>query len=215
MRITAAGPDFRQAIGGDLKLLEGVHTGAMRDLVDGFKEELRQDIEAAGLGPRLAKTWRGRVYPGGGESLSPGGYVWSKAPKIVGAFAHGASIVPLDGRRYLALPTENVPRKGRGRAMTPKEVEVAFAQPLVVRRGRRGALLGFIKAIAAKNKRGFRKATPGRASQGRAAKLVLMFTFVRGVTLRKRLDPDAAFGRWAGRFDALAQSRWDASGLGR
>lgn len=207
-------PDLSAAVAADAKLLEEVHTGAMRDLVAGFTGDLRGQVLTAGFGQRLANTWRGQAFPRSGASLEPAGYVTSRAPKIVGAFATGATIVPVNGQRYLAIPTKNVPLKGRGKRMTPLDVEVAFDQDLIVRPGRRGQLLAFVNVIAAKNKRGFRKATRGRLAQGRQVKLVLMFTLVRSVRLEKRLDPDGAFERWAGRFDQLVQARWDASGLG-
>jgi len=215
MRVTQSPPDLKGALSADFKAIEGIHTDAMRDLVTGFVGELRDDVEGAGLGRRLANTWRGKVFPGGGSSFTPAGFVWSKAAKIVGAFATGATILPTDGRRYLAIPTNNVPLKARGRRMTPVEVEATFNQDLIVRMGRGGRKLAFVNVIAAKNKRGFRAATKGRLAQGRQVKLVLMFILVPAVRIPKRIDPDATFQRWAGRYDALVQSRWDASSLGK
>ena len=167
------------------------------------------------MGRRLANTWRGQVFPKSGNSLEPAGYVSTKAGTIIGAFAEGATILPTDGRRYLAIPTNNVPLKARGRRMTPLDVEVSFDQDLIIRKGRNGRKLAFVNVIQAKNKRGWRQGTRRRLAQGRAVKLVLMFTLVPFVRLPKKLDPDAAFLRWAARYDGLVQAHWERSALAR
>lgn len=210
MGFSLGSPDVKAALDADHKALARIHTGAMQDTVTGLVGELRDQVEAAGLGARLANTWRGQTFPKAGDSLDPAGFVWSKAAKIIGAFADGATILPTGGRRYLAIPTDNVPLKGRGRTMTPLEVEVAFNQDLIIRNGRRGHKLAFVNVIAAKNRRGFRAPTKGRLAQGRTAKLVLMFILTPSVVLAKRLDPDAAAERWAAKYDGLVQARFDA-----
>ena len=151
------------------------------------KLALRDDIRRAGLGDRLANTWRSRTYPAGGKaSLSPAGFVYSKAPLIVTAFSNDTSIVSRNGV-WLAIPTENTPRRGRRRA-TPFEVEVIFNQDLIVFKGRGGQLLAFVDVVKSKNGKKFRRATKTRTGRGRKPELVLMFVFVRQVHLRKRLN---------------------------
>lgn len=209
MRYAAKAPAFREAFAADRQVAERAHTLGMRALTAGLKGELRDVTRAAGLGEKLANAWRGETYPKATNSLEPASYVWTKAAKIIGAFAQGATITPTDGRRYLAIPTEHVPLKGRGRRMTPVEVEAAFNQDLIVRKGKGGRLLAFVDVIPAKNKRGFRPVTKGRVRQGRTSKLVLMFILVRSVQLGKRIDPDAVAERWAGRFDELVQANWE------
>jgi hypothetical protein len=168
-------------------------------------------VVAAGMGQRLANTWRMKVYPEGGRtSLEPSIVVWTKAPKIVDAFSRGATIYPTGGRRYIAIPTDNVPpalrgRRARGqRLMTPEEVEAAFNQDLIIRNGRMGHKLAFVNVVQAKSVRrpGFRRATKGRLAQGREVRLVLMFTFVPQAKLPKKLNPEAHVAEWAGRFRA-------------
>jgi hypothetical protein len=181
---------------------------AMSAVTDGLKQELRNQVTSAGLGTRLANTWRGNTYPKGRPSLDPTSFVWSKAPKIIDAYDRGATIVPLDGRRYLAIPTQNVPSKGRGRRMTPLDVETSFNQDLIIRKGKNGHLLAFINAVAAQSARGWRRATPGRLAKGRDVKLVLMFVLVRQVGVAKRLDIQAAADAWAERVPELIDQAW-------
>jgi hypothetical protein len=124
------------------------------------------------MGARLSRTWQSEVYPKNKNSLSPAGFVYSKAPKIIDAFSRGATIRPVNGAKYLWLPTKNVPRKGRNRKMTPDEVDSLYnAEFVILPSKRRGVLLAFIPVIAARSGRGFRQATKGRLKQGRKAQM--------------------------------------------
>ncbi|WP_242095423.1 DUF6441 family protein [Sphingomonas sp. CROZ-RG-20F-R02-07] len=188
-----------------LKAAEGeiasVVTDAMREGAAGLKDELREQVRGAGLGSRLATTWQGIAYPETGESIEPAGYVYSRAPTIISAYAEGAQIVPINGHRFIAIPTKNVPRASGRRMprMTVFEVETAFNQDLILRPGRRGSLLGFVDAVRAKSVRrpGVRNATKGRLAQGRKRELILMFVFVKAVRVAKVLDVEGAANRWA------------------
>ena len=152
------------------------------------KLKLREDTRAGGLGEKVANAWQQATYPGAaGKSLHPAGFVYSKAPDIVRAFAADTIIVPKIGIA-LAIPTADVPRRGN-KQMTPVDVEALYNQDLILRPGKSpGVTLAFVKVVRAKNGRGFRQATKGRLKQGRAAELILMFVFVRQVHLQKRLN---------------------------
>jgi hypothetical protein len=61
--------------------------------------------------------------------------VWSNAPMLAAAHADGRTIVPKAGK-FLAIPTENVGRKG-GRRRTPADIESEFNQDVIsLRSGR-------------------------------------------------------------------------------
>ena len=188
-------------------------TAGMQDAVDGLKEEYRTQVRAAGLGERLAKTWQGKRYPEKGASLNPAAYVWSKAPEIIDSFSRGAHILPLGGKRFLWIPTDNVPRdrnapRGSTRKASPAEVELQFNQDLFFRRGRNGRVLAFINAVRSKNRKGWRQGTQRRLAQGRDLQPVLMFTLVPTVRLPRRLDIPGPAQRWAARVPALIAARW-------
>ena len=142
------------------------------------------------MGDRLANAWRGETFPRSRPSLDPAAYVYSRAPKLMDVFTRGATIYPTDGRRYLAIPTDNVPNRRGARgavaAMTPLDVEVLFNQDLIIRRGRNGHLLAFVSAVPGSRGRGFKPATRGRLAKGREVRLVLMFTLVRQSVIRRR-----------------------------
>jgi hypothetical protein len=184
-------------------------TRGMKEAADGLKEDYRNQMRATGLNERVVKAgWQARVYPASGRSLDPAGYVYSKAPLIIDSMIAARTITPLNGKKYLAIPTDKVPRRGK-RRMTPEEVENFFNQDLVVRPARnRGHLLGFVNVIAARNSKGFRRATKQRLAQGRNVRLVLMFTFVPQVRTRKRIDFEGTARKWGELVPGLVEGDW-------
>jgi hypothetical protein len=153
---------------------------------------LRSDVRSAGLGDKLANSWR---YKGYQETpLMQTAFIYSSAPKLIQAFSE-TTVIRAVNARYLAIPTENTPRKGRRKA-TPAEVEATFGQKLIFIHGKGRQILAFVDVVAAKSGRGFRKATKQRTKDGRQKQLVLMFVMVPQVTLRKRL-------RWPQIFEDL------------
>ncbi|SFK41656.1 DUF6441 family protein [Caulobacter sp. UNC279MFTsu5.1] len=209
MRMSASA-DFDYATTALEDELAEITTAAMVEGTALLKRDLRENVEAAGLGRRLALTWRSRVYPEGGRSsLDPAGWVWTKAPKLIEVYEDGAMIRPTGGRHYLAIPSKNVPLKGRGRRMTPLDVEVAFNQDLIIRRGREpGTWTAWINAVAARNRRGFKPATRGRLRGGRQSQLVFMFTLKPWVNVRKRLNGRQIAERASNRMPELLTKHW-------
>lgn len=212
MELRVSGPNFADImrdIEGDVATAA---TEAMRG--SGYKTllELRRQVTDNGLGQRLANTWRDRTYPEKRKSMTPTGYIWSNAPDIVESFTRGATIRPHGGAKYLWIPTKNVPRaRGRvsirgknikGGAMSPAEVESMFNTDLQIRKGRAGTLLAFIDVVRSLNMKTFRRATKGRAAQGRTAKPVLMFVLRKTVQLPKLLDLQGPAQLWEERFAA-------------
>jgi hypothetical protein len=152
------------------------------------------------LGDRVANTVRVEIYPKSASvrTHKPAVLVYSKAPKILYAHSAGVTIASHEGI-FLAIPTENVPPR-RGRHATPGEVRAIYGvDQFTLVPGKGGTLLGFVPAMHARSGRGFRRASSIRTGrQSRQAKLVLMFIFVRQITLRPQLN-------WTGVTDNLAQ----------
>jgi len=215
MRIDAEIIGFRDTMADINGFVARSATFAMRETTPETLSELRRQVTDAGMGTRLANTWRGGSYPVGARvSVNPGGYIWSNAPLIIDAFVRGATIRPVNGGNYQWIPTKDTPRSRarvsrrghnmRGGAMSPEEVEARFNTKFQYRKGRNGTVLAFIDVLAGKRRNGsdYRPATKRRVAQGRATKLVLMFVLRRVVHLPKALDLEAPAKRWADRYAA-------------
>ena len=220
--------DLRLAIRGDLRLykeaqLKGLSGGSKAGAIRGeavLKGRLRADVLSAGLGNRVANTWRGKVFPERGESLTPAAIVYSRAAHIKRAFEEGATIRSNSGF-WLAIPSDNVPdslirgTRGRGR-LTPGILEQRLGIKLrfvpVFREGAKGrfGLLVADKVRRRKGKRGgFAKAS-ARALKKGEAESVVMFILVPQVTLRKRLHIADIERQMASEWPDIMQGALDA-----
>ena len=84
MRLQAAiQGDLQALLKDELRGAERAVTAGVRAATTGLKTELRAQVTSAGLGQRLANTWRSRIYPEGQQSLGAAGFVWSKAPNLI------------------------------------------------------------------------------------------------------------------------------------
>ena len=102
----------------ELRDIERAASNGTREAGRGLKTELRRQVASAGLGQRLANSWRDRHYPN--QKLDAASLVYTKAPQIIRAFDEGAVIRSRRGR-FLAIPTENAPRKGTdGKRISPR-----------------------------------------------------------------------------------------------
>lgn len=169
--------DLRQFMANNLASTSQAVAAAVAETAEGVKAELRKQVATAGLGQKLANTWRSKVIPNNG--LNAAAVVYSKAPVIMGAFATGAVIRGKQGR-WLAIPTQDAPKTVLGQRVTPANLERAWGTKLrfVFRRGRASLLVALVRS-------------------GSRTTSVPMFVLVPQVTLRKRLDIDSVRG-WAG-----------------
>ncbi|SEM62777.1 hypothetical protein SAMN05192583_0886 [Sphingomonas gellani] len=226
-------PDWDRIGSGLEDEVAGFLTEAMRDTADEVKDAFRAQVRAAGLGDKLANAVRGVTYPNrnGRHSLEPTGWIYAQpsrdgrgAAAIIESYASGASIVPRAGKRWLAVPTDDVPRKRQGNAMTPDEVEQRFGRRLVfidpadkgfrtpsVRRA--GVAYLVMKGLVVRKATGrWRQATDreraGKTRNPRPLQNVIMFTLVRQVKKPKSVDLSAPAALAEARFDANLSARW-------
>jgi hypothetical protein len=192
-------------------------TRAMRAVTDGLKADLRADVADAGLGQRLANTWRGRTFPESGASIEAAAFVWSKAPNIVDAFDRGVTIRSRHGF-WLAIPTPaagktGLTSTGARKRITPGgwERRTGMRLRFVYRRGRPSLL---VADNARLSKSGLARPNTGRTRSGAVytrlagRSTVVVFILMPQVTLRKRLDIAASASRWAARVPGLIASHW-------
>jgi Family of unknown function (DUF6441) len=101
----------------ELREIERAVATGTREAGRGLRTKLRRQVASAGLGQRLANTWRDKHYLN--QKLDAASLVYAKAPQIIRAFDEGAVVRSRRGR-FLAIPTENAPRKGTdGKQISP------------------------------------------------------------------------------------------------
>lgn len=198
-------PELRLALVGNLEqhltaerreLVKALR-GGTEDVANLGKKRFRQQILTGGLGVRLSKTWRSKVYPRQNvDTLEPAALIWSKAPQIVSAFSSGEAIRSRRGAGFLAIPTEFAPstrrRGARGRRMSMDEFLETFGHDVLTVFEKPGSGGRVFYAVA---KDGFRRSRGKRGGSRRVkakgrikSEPVLMYTLVKQVRLAKRFD---------------------------
>ena len=147
------------------------------------------------------------------QRLDAASLVYTNAPQIIRAFDEGAVIRSRRGR-FLAIPTENAPRKGTdGRRISPSTFpEHRFGPLRFVPRPSGPSLLvvdGLRASFSRKTGelRGFRRGTDRARTRGDGLTTVVMFMLVPQVKLPKRLDVAGAAERWLAQLPALIEQQ--------
>jgi hypothetical protein len=213
MRLAAAIEGrLTKLLAADLAAVERAVTAGLREASEGLKADLRGQITGAGLGERLARTWRSEIYPKGGRSIRAAGLVWSKAPGIVGLYEDGAVIRSRHGL-FLAIPTPAAGRYGDGgKKITPGSWERRTGLILRLIYRRRGPSL-LVADNARLSKRGLASANRGRRGDASFTRLVgrtvvPVFILLPQVRVRKRLDVAGAGRAWESRLPDLILHHW-------
>jgi Family of unknown function (DUF6441) len=195
----------------ELRDLERAVSGGTAEAGRGLKTELRRQVSSAGLGQRLANSWRDKHYPN--QKLDAASLVYTKAPQIIRVFDEGVLIRSRRGR-FLAIPTENAPRKGSdGRRISASTFPEHRFGPLRFVPRPTGPSLLVVDGLRASftrttgELRGFRRATDRARRSGQGLTTVVMFLLVPQVQLRKRLDVARAAERWSAQVPALIEQQ--------
>jgi hypothetical protein len=195
----------------ELRDLEHAVASGTREAGQNLKTELRRQVTSAGLGQRLANSWRDKHSPN--RNLDAASLVYTKAPQIIRVFDEGVLTRSRRGR-FLAIPTENAPRKGSdGRRISPSTFpEHRFGPLRFVPRPNGPSLLVVDRLRASFSRqtgelRGFRRATDRARRSGQGLTTVVMFLLVPQVQLRKRLDVARAAERWSAQVPALIEQQ--------
>jgi hypothetical protein len=116
--------------------------------------------------------------------------------------------------RFLAIPTENAPRKGTdGRRISPSTFPEHRLGPLRFVPRQSGPSLLVADSLRASfsrqtgEMRGFRRATDRARRSGQGLTTVVMFVLVPQVKLRKRLDVARAAEHWSAKLPALIEQQ--------
>jgi hypothetical protein len=209
MKLTAKiGQSLQADLRAELRHLERAVAQSTKDAGRSLRTELRRQV-SAGLGQRLANSWRDRHYPN--QKLDAASLVYTKAPQIIRAFDEGV-VIRSRRSRFLAIPTENAPRKGiDGGRISPTTFPEHRFGPLRFVPLPSGPSLLVVDGLRASfsrqtgQLRGFRRATDRARRSGQGLTTVVMFLLVPQVKLRKRLDVAGAAQRWSGQLPALIE----------
>ncbi len=186
--------------------------GAVDWVIHTMKDELREMVEGARLGRRLANSVRGRKYPDQGLGRDPAGfiYVQPSAVHIYESFATGATIRSRTGD-YLAIPVPGSPadRKNYGQKrdgrttiedFKARGIELAFVRA----NGSRPAMLVGKSVRLSTLKSGRQRVTAAKLTKsGRLAagtQSIPLFWLVPSAKMPKRLAWDAWFRRASEQF---------------
>jgi hypothetical protein len=213
MRFRGAFPDMKAVTAQAYDDVQHAVTAAMDEVTAGLKQELRDQIEAAGMGSRLAKTWQGKRFPDFKPSINAAAYVWSRAPDIVDAFERGVPIVAKN-RKYLAIPTKDagvLHTTVKGKRLTPAIWETETGVKLrFVPRGNHALLVSdgrYVRQPARYRRRKSFKPAKYPALPGQKRSIVI-FVLVPQVSPGKRLDIEGVGNRWADRVGDLIAANW-------
>jgi Family of unknown function (DUF6441) len=212
MKLTATIiPSVQAGIQAELRDIERAVAAGTRDAGRGLRTELRRQVTSAGLGLRLANSWRDKHYPN--QQLDAASLVYTKAPQIIRAFDDGAVIRSKRGR-FLAIPTENAPRKGTdGRRISPSTFPKHLFGPLRFVPRSNGPSLPVVDGLRASfsrqtgELRSFRRAADRARRSGQGLATVVMFLLVAQVKLTKRLDVARAAEHWSAQLPALIEQQ--------
>jgi hypothetical protein len=208
MDLKAVIGDLRKALAAEAEAGARAVTEAVRAEAEALKLELRSQVTGAGLGGRLANTWRSKLYPEGRESLGSAGVVWTKAPAIIDALERGGVIRGRTG--WLAIPLPAAPRRVLGTRVTPGNLEKAWGIRLrmVYRRGKPSLLVGELRASRGR-RGGFRPPTETSRRTGRGAVTVPLFVLVPSVKAKKLLSVKEAGDRALRRLPGRIVTAWN------
>lgn len=212
MRFSFKADDLRAVLKPAFDDTEKAVAAAMNDVQAGLKDELRQQVIEAGMGARLAKTWRGKRFPESRPSINSAAYVWSRAPDIVDAFERGVPIVARN-RRFLAVPTKDAGVSHttvKNKRLTPAIWETETGVKLrFVPRGSHALLVSdasYVRQPARWRRRKSFKPIRTPLSGGR--RFLVIFLLLPMVNPRKRFGVEGAGNRWADRVPSLISQHW-------
>lgn len=167
----------------------------------------RGQIAGAGLGSRLQRTIRKKVYPEGRNSLRAAALVWSNAGKVVDAFDRGVTIRSENGF-YLAIPLPAAGTQVGGKRITPGLWEKKTGRRLqfVFRKGKPPLLVdtGTVTRAAPRVAFGERQ----RERRGFKNRSIPIFVLKPSVKLPKKLSLMATANAAQARLPELIVANW-------
>jgi len=191
MRLTAAlVGNLQKYMEAEFKVGEQAVTLGVREATDKLKLSMRRQVMAAGLGARMANTWRGELYPKGENSIRAAGLVYTRASKVMQGF-EDATVIRSKTGFWLAIPTPNAPKRGiGGKRINPSNFPEQRYGPLRFVYRSTGPSLLIAEGLRQSQSRtgefkGFRKAGASAQKTGKGLTSTVMFWLVPQTKLPK------------------------------
>lgn len=153
---------------------------------NGLKTAMRIQVKSAGLGSRLANTWRGDIYPKAKNSISAAGVVYTKAQKIMEGFEYQTVIRGKNGL-WLVIPTAAIPKRIRNKRLTPALYEKS-----------KGVRLRFV----------YRKNGASLLVHEQKRKTIITFILVPQVRMPKLINFAHESAKWQAKLPSLILENW-------
>lgn len=161
-------------------------TTGIKTATTGLKQSLRSQVKNAGLGSRLANTWRGDIYPKSKNSISAAGVVYTKAEKIMEGFEY-SSVIRSQSGFWLAIPTDAIPKRIHNKRMTPALYEQA-----------KGVRLRFV----------YRSIGVSLLVHEQRKKTIIAFILVPQVKMPKLINFESESIAWQTKVPSLIMENW-------
>lgn len=191
---------FEQRLREDARAITDAMRTAGRELQGGW----RAQILGAGVSPKVANAVRLKSYPQVGESLHPAALVYVKPgspEKLIANMRDGAVIRSVHGK-FLAIPTESVPKGDRGKKLTPQSFQAQTGIVLRFAVARDGTKLLVGDRLAQRG--GKRVRSHNRSSKSSSQ---VYFILTPQATVRKRLDLEGETARAESNLAGLIAER--------
>lgn len=161
-------------------------TIGIKTATNGLKMSMRGQVRSAGLGIRLANTWRGDVYPQTKKSISAAGVIYTKAQKIMSGFEYQSTIHSSQSF-WLAIPTPAVKKRISGKRMTPALYECS-----------KGIRLRFV----------YRPHGASLLVHEQKRKTIIAFWLVPQVKMPKLINFETESQKWQNKLPTLILQNW-------
>ena len=155
------------------------------------EQVLRDQVAGAALGQGISNAWQIKTYPKAGKADNPASYVYTKAQRIVAAFASGATVTA-SGATWLVIPLPAAVALGLDRMTSrpggkPGGLKAKYSDiTAAIQR------FGNLKFVPIGGNRALLIADPRSARGTGRASGTPLFLLVKSVRLPRLLDIDAA-----------------------
>ena len=203
--------DLRKNMRKEREFIKRMAMTATKEATSGLKKDLRADVVGGGLGARLSRSWRSKFFDDG-PGIDTKGFVYSKAAEIIESFDQGV-LIKSRGGRYLAIPTQNAPKRINRRKATPdlyrkNKGDLRFVKS----KGGTAFLVADDRRASYSRKtgefRGFRKASKRALKTGKGLTTVVMFILVPTVKIPKKLDVQKIADEWGLKHINILESKY-------